>query len=112
MTRRVHSVAHTPDVATTGPCQSHDSGSVELGLLISSSLNYVPCFAFGLPVSWISPWDVSYYTGVAVDVNGKLINPNPSYTFKGVAIDANDPPLYRVRSIFFGSARIIFAERA
>jgi hypothetical protein len=63
-------------------------------------LNYVPCFAFGLPVSWISPWDVSYYTGVAVDVNGKLINPNPSYTFKGVAIDANDPPLYESEAYF------------
>ena len=112
MTRRVHSVAHTPDVATTGPCQSHDFGSVELGLLIWSSLNYVPCFAFGLPVSWISPWDVSYYTGVAVDVNGKLINPNPSYTFKGVAIDANDPPLYESEASFLDRHGLFFAERA
>jgi hypothetical protein len=43
---------------------------------------------------WVSEFDVAYYTRVAVDVNGKLINPNPSGTFKGVAIDSDDPPVY------------------
>jgi hypothetical protein len=64
------------------------------------ALCYKPCFALGLPVSFISPWDVSYYTGVAVDVNGKLINANPSGTFKGVAIDPDDPPMFESQATY------------
>jgi hypothetical protein len=63
-------------------------------------LCYKPYFSFGLPVSFISPWDVEYYTGVAVDVNGKLINPKPSGRFKGVAIDPDDPPMFESQATY------------
>jgi hypothetical protein len=56
-------------------------------------LGFKPCFAFGLPVSWVSPFDVSYYGGTLRHVvTGQLVNPGS--TFTGVAIDSDDPPLY------------------
>jgi hypothetical protein len=64
------------------------------------ALCFVPRFDHGLPCSFISQWDVDYYTGVARDVHGKLINPNPPYTFKGVAIDPEDPPRYESQATY------------
>ena len=71
-----------------------------IGTVASDVLNYVQSFQFGLPLMWVSEFDVAYYTGVAVDVNGKLINPNPSGTFAGKAIDVLDPPTYESQSSY------------
>jgi hypothetical protein len=58
-------------------------------------LNFVPRFSFGLPLSWIDPTGVDYYSGTMVNVlTGQLVNPNPPSTFKGIAINSDDPPLY------------------
>jgi hypothetical protein len=63
-------------------------------------LGYVPDFSYGLPTTWISQRDVEYYTGSARDVQGNLINPKPPGTFKGVAIDPDDPPTYESQAAY------------
>ena len=40
-----------------------------IGTVASDVLNLKPSFQFGLPLVWVSEFDVAYYTGVAVDVN-------------------------------------------
>ena len=63
-------------------------------------LNVVPSFSYGLPNSFVDQWDVDYYTGVGVDVHGKIMNPNPSGKFTGVAIDLEDPPVYESQASY------------
>jgi hypothetical protein len=50
------------------------------------ALCYVPSFSFGIPDGWIDQSDVAYY--------GK------SGTFKGVAIDPDDPPLFESEATY------------
>jgi hypothetical protein len=59
-------------------------------------LAHVPHFSCGLPTSWVSQSDVQRYTGTAG-------------TFKGVAIDPDDPPSYEVAGRVFGAARLVSA---
>ena len=55
----------------------------------------LPCYAFGIPVSWVSQWQADYYNGRRRDVNGKRIGTEyREGHFAGVAIDPEDPPLY------------------
>ena len=63
-------------------------------------LNVTPSFAFGIPTCWVDQWQFDYYTGIAVDVNGKLVNPNPSGTFNGVAINPDDPPQFESQPVY------------
>jgi hypothetical protein len=41
-----------------------------------------------------------YYTGTARDIHGSLINPKPSGTFEGVAIDPGDPPVFESQASY------------
>jgi hypothetical protein len=62
-------------------------------------LNWKPCFHLGLPVHFVSPFDVEYYGGTMRHVvTGQLVNPGS--TFTGVAIDSDDPPLYESQSSY------------
>jgi hypothetical protein len=63
-------------------------------------LGYVPDFSYGLPTGWISQRDVEYYTGTARDIHGNPINTKPSGTFKGVAIDSDDPPVFESQASY------------
>ena len=58
-------------------------------------LAYAPLFSFGLPVSWVDQWQVDYYNGRALDINGNPIGTEyKEGDFEGVAIDPNDPPVF------------------
>jgi len=58
-------------------------------------LAYAPTFAFGLPVHWVTDWDVAFYNGRAHDVHGQRIGTSHHEgDFKGVAIDPRDPPRF------------------
>jgi hypothetical protein len=63
-------------------------------------LAHLPRCSDGLPISWVSQRDVEYYTGTARAIDGNLANPKPSGTFKGVAIDPNDPPTYESQAAY------------
>jgi hypothetical protein len=52
-------------------------------------LAHVPDFSCGLPTTWVSQRDVEYYTGTA-----------RGSTFEGVAIDAEDPPIYESQAAY------------
>jgi hypothetical protein len=53
----------------------------------------MPTFAYGLPAIWITPRDVRYFSGTAVDIHGAPIG-GCLRAFKGVAIDPDDPPTF------------------
>jgi hypothetical protein len=69
------------------------------GTPASDILAYVPAFEFGLPVIWIEPWMVRYYSGTAVDIRGEHIG-GELRLFKGVAIDADDPPAFESQATY------------
>lgn len=73
-------------------------------------LAYVPLFDYGLPVIWITPWQVRYYSGTAVDVHGNPIGSrNPNKNFKGVAIDPDDPPIFESQATYLKRHRLFLA---
>lgn len=58
-------------------------------------LNYVPAFAFGIPIDWVREWAVSYYNGRALDGHGQRIGSEYSEGhFPYFAIDPDDPPRF------------------
>ena len=63
-------------------------------------LAYVPTFSYGLPAIWITPWQVKYYGGTAVDIRGNPIGSLVPTDFKGVAIDSNDPPRFESQASY------------
>ncbi len=64
-------------------------------------LNLVPRFRDGVPVSWVTPFDVEYYNGRAKNIYGDLINPDAKEgDFKGVAIDPNNPPVFESQAAY------------
>jgi len=64
-------------------------------------LAYAPTFRLGIPVYWVRPWEVAYYTGTARDVEGRLIGQEfAGRDFRGVAIDPADPPRYESQAAF------------
>jgi hypothetical protein len=64
-------------------------------------LAYEPRFEAGLPVDWIAPFDVLFYTGRAVDVDGDPIAPeNLGNDFRGRAVDADDPPRFESEAAY------------
>jgi hypothetical protein len=85
-----------------------------LGTPSHEVLAYAPTFAFGLPVYWVTAWDVDYYNGRAHDVHGQRIGTSHHEgDFKGLAIDPRDPPRYESEAAFLARYRLInAAERA
>ncbi|MDP2955896.1 MAG: hypothetical protein Q8N53_05710 [Longimicrobiales bacterium] len=62
---------------------------------------YVEDYEKGIPSQWVDPWDVLYFTGRQVDVEGLPIGLEfLGSDFDGVAPDPNDPPLYESEAAF------------
>ena len=61
--------------------------------------NVVPRFEFGLPVDWVTDWQVAYYNGRARDIHGNPIGTqyNEGH-FGGTAYDPNNPPTFETES--------------
>jgi len=58
------------------------------------ALAYAPSFTRGVPDSWVSDFDVSYYNGRSVDVHGNRIGTEyADGHFPHEAIDPADPPV-------------------
>jgi hypothetical protein len=72
-----------------------------IGTPASDVLAYLPIFRYGLPWIWIEHWQVMYYSGLAVDIHGAPIGERyPTDSFKGVAIDPNDPPRFESQAAY------------
>jgi hypothetical protein len=71
-----------------------------IGTPASDVLAYVPAFSYGLPAIWITPWQVRFYSGTAVDIRGNPIGSLVPTDFKGVAFDANDPPRFESQATY------------
>jgi hypothetical protein len=72
-----------------------------IGTPASDVLAYAPSFSHGLPAVWITPWQVRFYKGLAVDVHGNPIGDRmPNNDFKGVAIDSDDPPTFESQAAY------------
>ena len=61
----------------------------------------------GIPTTWVSEFQVAYYTGKAVDIHGNPIgrtdhagNPRTADSFDGVALDPADPPLFESQAVY------------
>ena len=63
-------------------------------------LAYKPRYSFGLPVDWITPFQEKYYSGTAVNIRGEPIGSLVPTDFKGVAIDATDPPRFESQATY------------
>jgi hypothetical protein len=66
-----------------------------IGTPAFEALNVVPAFTRGIPDSWVSAFDVSFYNGRSVDIHGQRIG--TKYTegrFPHDAIDPEDPPVF------------------
>jgi len=64
-------------------------------------LSYKANFHYGLPVTWITDFDVEYYNGKRRDINGKRIGTTyKEGNFKGKAIDPNDPPTFESEATY------------
>jgi hypothetical protein len=60
-----------------------------------------PTYSLGLPTIWVTEEQVRYYSGTAVDIHGAPIGDrNPNTNFKGVAIDAEDPPTFESQAAY------------
>jgi hypothetical protein len=69
------------------------------GTPASDVLAYVPRFSYGLPADWITPAQVKYYSGIAVDINGAHIG-GELRPFKGVAIEPDDRPIFESQAAY------------
>lgn len=66
-------------------------------------LGYVPHFEYGLPVGWITNFDVEYYNGVRKNIHGTIIPAKyKPGDFKGQAIDPENPPTYESEAAYLG----------
>jgi hypothetical protein len=79
-----------------------------IGTPASDVLAYVPTYAKGLPVIWIEPWMVRYYSGLAVDIRGEHIG-GELREFKGVAIDPDDPPTFESQAAYLKRLGLLLA---
>ena len=67
---------------------------------IGTPLHEVTCswggFPYGIPSSWVDQWQVDYYNGRALDINGNPIGTEyKEGDFEGVAIDPDNPPCFQ-----------------
>ena len=72
-------------------------------------LAYKPRYSFGLPVDWVTPFQVKYYSGTAVNIRGEPIGSLVPTNFKGVAIDANDPPIFESQAAYLKRKGLLLA---
>jgi|ERR1700733_11605219 len=72
-----------------------------IGTPASDVLACKPIYSFGMDAIWVTQWQVNYYGGIAVDIHGAPIgNLYPTDSFKGVAIDPNDPPTFEPQATY------------
>ena len=65
------------------------------------ALANIPEFDRGVPIRWVTEWDVSDYNGRARDVHGQRIGTEYAEGhFPFSAIDSNDPPLFESEAAY------------
>jgi hypothetical protein len=64
------------------------------------ALSYKPIYSRGLPAVWITLYQIRYYSGIAVDINGAPIGDLYPSNFRGVAIDPNDLPTFESQATY------------
>jgi hypothetical protein len=65
------------------------------------SLNVVPSLPFGIPDSWVSPFDVEYYNGRAKNIHGNRIGEeHKEGDFPHDSIDPDDPPVFESQASY------------
>jgi len=106
---------HVVDYPGTRPARWWQYSSPEprrrlggIGTPASDVLTYKPMYSYGLPVIWISQWQVNYFSGIAVDVHGNPIGGELAI-FKGVPIDPNDPPTFESESAYLKRHGLLLA---
>jgi len=67
----------------------------------SELLANAPRFWCGVPLDWVSRWEVEYYNGRATDIHGNPISTNHREgEFKEIAINPQNPPTYESQASF------------
>jgi hypothetical protein len=57
----------------------------------------------------ITPWQVRYYSGIAVDIHGAPIGDRYPNNFKRVATDPNDPPTFESQAVYLKRYGLLLA---
>ena len=65
------------------------------------ALAILPRFKWGVPVNWVTDFDVAYYNGQFRDIHGNLVeNGYKPGDFSGEAIDLDDPPIFESQASY------------
>jgi hypothetical protein len=79
-----------------------------IGTPAHDALNYVPSFSKGLPVRWLTEFDVKYGNGRARGEDGEPIGAgHKPGSFPYHAIDPNDPPRYESEAGYLRRHRLL-----
>jgi hypothetical protein len=87
-----------PEACWDGQLEQPRERLCGIGMAAWEALAYVPCYHLGIPAYWLTERDVLLYSGKATDVHGRPIMPEfAKRPFRGVAVDANDPPRFEAQ---------------
>jgi hypothetical protein len=68
----------------------------------------IPQFDFGIPTTWVTPFDCEYYNGRLRDVNGNLVHCSwQEGDFDGKAIDPKDPPRFEGEATYLARLKLL-----
>lgn len=83
-----------------------------IGTPCHEALEYSRSFNYGLPVDWITPWQVEYYNRPLPENYGNFAKPLAPDNFTGVAIDPNNPPLYESQAAYLKRQKLLLPGEA
>lgn len=75
-------------------------------------LEHFQKFRYGLPLYWITPWQVSFYSGPIPTSYGYHARPIASGAFTGVAIDTENPPSFESQAAFLRRHKLFLPSEA
>lgn len=70
---------------------------------------YKAIYQDGLPAIFITPFQVRYYSGTAVNIRGEPIGSLIPTDFKGVAIDPDNPPCFESQAAYLKRLGLLLA---
>lgn len=79
-----------------------------IGTPVYEALNYIPELAFGVPVQFVTAWDVSYYNGRSRDIHGQRIGTEyREGHFPFQAFEPADPPSYESEASYLDRHQLL-----
>lgn len=91
--------------------QAHRQRLGGIGTPSHECLRVVPRFCLGIPQSWVTPWDESYYNGSIVSgPNAGQPTGHAEGSFTGKAINPLDPPRFESQAAYLQRHSLLTAD--